>query len=94
MAISNQKVLIAIIIVTLLLFPSVAFTSGILRIVVGLCLVIFFPSYTLLSVLFPRKGGLGGIERVALSFSLSTAVVPLNVSQYTSERHDGQVWAT
>lgn len=77
MHVSNQKVLIAIIAITLLLFPLVAFTSGVLRIIFGLCLVLFFPGYTLLSALFPRKGNLSNIERVALSFGLSIAIVPL-----------------
>jgi uncharacterized membrane protein len=77
MPISNQKILIAIIVVTLLLFPLVAFTSGVPRIIFGLCLVLFFPGYTLLSALFPRKGDLAGVERIALSFGLSIAVVPL-----------------
>ena len=77
MHVSNQKVLIAIIAITLLLFPLVAFTSGVLRIIFGLCLVLFFPGYTLLSALFPRKGDLSNIERVALSFGLSIAIVPL-----------------
>jgi len=77
MHVSNQKVLIAIIAITLLLFPLVAFTSGVLRIIFGLCLVLFFPGYTLLSALFPGKGDLSGIERVALSFGLSIAIVPL-----------------
>jgi len=77
MHVSNQKVLIAIIAITLLLFPLVAFTSGVLRIIFGLCLILFFPGYTLLSAFFPRKGDLSGIERVALSFGLSIAIVPL-----------------
>ncbi|MBA7502764.1 hypothetical protein ES706_01358 [subsurface metagenome] len=77
MHVSNQKVLIAIIAITLLLFPLVAFTSGVLRIIFGLCLILFFPGYTLLSAIFPRKGDLSGIERVALSFGLSIAIVPL-----------------
>ena len=77
MHVSNQKVLIAIIAITLLLFPLVAFTSGVLRIIFGLCLVLFFPGYTLLSALSPRKGDLSGIERIALSFGLSIAIVPL-----------------
>jgi Predicted membrane protein len=77
MNVSNQKILIAIIAITLILFPLVAFTSGVPRIVLGLCLVLFFPGYTLLSALFPQKGDLKGIERVALSFGLSIAVVPL-----------------
>jgi uncharacterized membrane protein len=77
MPISNQKILIAVIVVTLLLFPLVAFTSGVLRIIFGICLVLFFPGYTFLSALFPRKGDLSGIDRIALSFGLSIAVVPL-----------------
>lgn len=77
MTISNQKVLIVVATATLLLFPLVAFTTGVARIIFGLCLVLFFPGYTLLSALFPRKGDLGGIERVALSFGLSIAVVSL-----------------
>ncbi len=77
MNINNQKALIVIVVISLLLFPLVAFTSGVPRIIFGLCLVLFFPGYTLLSALFPRKGNLGSIERVALSFGLSVAVVPL-----------------
>lgn len=77
MPISNRKLLIVIIVSTLLLFPLVAFTSGGLRIFLGLCLVLFSPGYALLSALFPRKGDLGGLERIALSFGLSIAVVAL-----------------
>ena len=77
MTISNQKILILIIAITLVLFPLVALTSGALRIALGLLLVIFFPGYALLSALFPKRGDLGGVERVALSFGLSIAVVPL-----------------
>lgn len=77
MEINNKKILIAIIVVTLLLFPAVAFTSGGLRIALGLLFVLFFPGYTLLSALFPKQDDLDGIARVALSFGLSIAVVPL-----------------
>jgi len=48
-----------------------------LRIILGLPVVLFFPGYTLIAALFPKKKDLGGIERVALSFGLSIAVVPL-----------------
>ena len=47
------------------------------RIILGLPLVLFLPSYTLIATLFPRKGDLDGIERVALSFGLSIAITPL-----------------
>lgn len=77
MEIDNRKILVAIGLVTLLLFPLVAFSTGTLRIAVGLVFVLFFPGYVLLSALFPRRGDLGGTERVALSFGLSIAVVPL-----------------
>lgn len=48
-----------------------------LRVILGLPFVLFFPGYTLIAALFPRKDDLDGIERVALSFGLSIAVVPL-----------------
>jgi len=48
-----------------------------MRIFLGLLFVLFLPGYSLIAMLFPRKDDLGGIERVALSFGLSIAVVPL-----------------
>lgn len=47
------------------------------RIPLGLAVVLFPPGYTLIAALFPRKEDLDGIERIALSFGLSIAVVPL-----------------
>ncbi len=69
--------LLIIVVLSLLLVPLVIFTSGALRIVLGLALVLFFPGYTLIAALFPRRGSLSGIERLALSFGLNIAVVPL-----------------
>lgn len=48
-----------------------------LRVTLGLPFVLFFPGYTLIAALFPKKDDLDGIERVALSFGLSIAVAPL-----------------
>ena len=59
-----------------------------LRIVVGLPFVLFVPGYALVAALFPERGtdptddatdgsGITGLERVALSFGVSIAVVPL-----------------
>lgn len=47
------------------------------RVPLGLFMVLFVPGYVLIAALFPKKGDLDGIERVALSFGLSIAVVPL-----------------
>lgn len=59
--------------------PFVSDTA--LRIVFGLPFVLFAPGYVLIAALFPeepRDGeGIDGLERVALSFGLSIAVVPL-----------------
>jgi uncharacterized membrane protein len=48
-----------------------------LRNVLGLPFVLFLPGYALIAALFPAKSDLDGIERTALSFGLSIAVVPL-----------------
>ena len=53
------------------------FPSNTLRIILGIPFVLFCPGYTLMAALFTKKEGMGGIERVALSFGLSIAVVSL-----------------
>jgi len=77
MEISNRKVLIGIIALSLLLFPAATFTSGALRTALSLPFVLFFPGYTLLSSLFPRRDSLSGIARIAFSIGLSLAVTSL-----------------
>lgn len=69
--------LVAIVVISLLLVPLVMFTSGALRIFLSLAFVLFFPGYTLIAALFPRRKSLDGIERLTLSFGLSIALVPL-----------------
>ena len=66
-------------ILTILLILIITFSPStiVLRIILGLSLLLFFPGYNLMAALFPRRGSLGGVERVALSFGLSIAVVPL-----------------
>ncbi|MEA2035189.1 MAG: DUF1616 domain-containing protein, partial [Euryarchaeota archaeon] len=48
-----------------------------LRVVFALPVVLFIPGYALIAALFPGNRDIDGIERVALSFGLSIAVVPL-----------------
>jgi uncharacterized membrane protein len=63
---------------TVVLFIVVTFLpNNVLRIILGLPVVLFFPGYTILAALFPRRENLGDIERFALSFGASLAVVPL-----------------
>lgn len=47
------------------------------RIVLGLPFILFFPGYALICTLFPERTSLDLIERVALSFGVSIAIVPL-----------------
>lgn len=66
------NLLVFILVAAIIFFPS-----NILRIILGIPFVLFFPGYALMTALFPRREGMGGIERVALSFGLSLAVVAL-----------------
>lgn len=78
MRIRLQDELLLIIIMTILLILIITFLpSNVLRVILGLPLVLFFPGYILMTALFPRRSALDSIERVALSFGLSIAVVPL-----------------
>lgn len=78
MRIKLQNGLLLVNILTILLIIiSTFFPSNVLRIILGVPLVLFFPGYTLIAALFPRKNALDSIERVALSFGLSIVVVPL-----------------
>ncbi|MDD4498015.1 MAG: DUF1616 domain-containing protein, partial [Methanosarcinaceae archaeon] len=46
-----------------------------IRTALGLPLVLFLPGYALIAALFAAENNLDGIERIALSFGLSIAVV-------------------
>jgi len=60
--------------ICILILPlSGSFISTIL----GLPMVLFLPGYALIAAIFPAKNDLEGIERVALSFGLSIAIIPL-----------------
>jgi len=64
---------LALVLVTLVtLFPH-----NIVRQVLGLLFVLFLPGYAATAALFPENDQIDTIERVALSFGLSIAIVPL-----------------
>jgi uncharacterized membrane protein len=56
-----------------LLAPSLE----VLRVVLGVPFVLLLPGYCLVAALYPRRNDLEGLERLALGFALSIAVVPL-----------------
>ena len=66
------NVLALVLVIVVAVFPS-----NVLRIVLGLPFLLFFPGYTVVAILFPRRERIDAIERVALSFALSITVVPL-----------------
>jgi uncharacterized membrane protein len=49
----------------------------VLRYFLGTLYVLYLPGYALVEVLYPERGGLKPLERLALSIGLSLAVVPL-----------------
>lgn len=65
--------LLAIVLIAAIIF----FPFNIPRIILGIPFVLFFPGYALMAALFPRKEGMGSIERLAFSLVMSIAVVPL-----------------
>lgn len=67
----------AIVALATLLFALTPLSALPVRIPLGLVMVLFVPGYTLIAALFPKKADLEGIERTALAFGLSIAVVPL-----------------
>ncbi len=78
MRIRIGKELILLNLLVVLLIAAIILTpSNILRIILGLPFLLFFPGYTLVAALFTKRDGISGIERIALSFGTSIAVVPL-----------------
>lgn len=52
-------------------------SDSFLRTCLGIFLVLFLPGYALAGAIFPAKNDLEGIERIAISFGLNIAVVPI-----------------
>lgn len=73
----GNELLLLNLLAALLIIIIIFLPPNILRIILGTLFVIFFPGYVLMVTLFPGKGQMGGVERIALSFGMSIAVVPL-----------------
>lgn len=74
--IRNELILLLILVIVLIIAISF-FPHNTVRIVFGVPFLLFFPGYALIAALFPRRAELDGIERIAMSFGMSIAVVPL-----------------
>jgi uncharacterized membrane protein len=69
---------LAVALLTLLLIGVVLLIPpGLLRVILGIPFLLFFPGYALLAALFINKQGIGGLEQLALSCVISIAVVAL-----------------
>jgi len=58
-----------------LLLVVIFFPSSILRSLIGIPFVLFFPGYVTLALLFPNKNDISVVERVALSLALSIVII-------------------
>ncbi|SES64665.1 Uncharacterized membrane protein [Methanococcoides vulcani] len=74
---SDIQVVIALVLLTCIFITIPTLSNTPIRTALGLPMVLFLPGYALIAALFPGKDDLDGIERLALSFGLSIAVVPL-----------------
>lgn len=74
--IRNELILLNLLVVVLII-AIIFFPSNVLRVVLALPFLLFFPGYTLMAALFPRRERMDAIDRIALSFGISIAIVPL-----------------
>jgi len=74
---SRDTDLLLVLCASLAVVPLALLADGWLRVALAVPFIIFSPGYALIAALYPRADSLDGIERLALSFGTSIAVVPL-----------------
>ncbi|MBI2288036.1 MAG: DUF1616 domain-containing protein [Chloroflexi bacterium] len=74
--IRNELILLNLFVV-IFIVAIIFFPPNVLRIVLALPFLLFFPGYTFMAAVFPRKDQLDIMDRIALSFGISIAVLPL-----------------
>ncbi len=78
MRLKNHWDLITIMLLSVILDLLIVYSpESLLRKALGLAFVLFFPGYVFITTLFPNRKELDNLERIALSFGLSIAIVPL-----------------
>lgn len=73
----DLKLILVYLFITVVFLTISPLDKTIIRTILGIPLVLFIPGYVLIAALFPNKNDLDGIERIALGFGLSIAIVPL-----------------
>ena len=73
----DLKLVIVYLFLTVLFLTVPPLDETAIRAILGIPMVLFVPGYVLIAALFPGRNDLEDIERVALSFGLSIATVPL-----------------
>ncbi len=63
--------------VLILVIVVLCFSSNVIRVILGIPFLLFFPGYVLTAALYPAKESVDNIKRIALSFGLSIAVATL-----------------
>lgn len=68
---------VALVTLAVVILVTLMPTLGPLRVALGIPFVLFCPGYAVVASLYPRRGQLDPLERVALGFGVSLAVAPL-----------------
>ncbi|MBU2534900.1 MAG: DUF1616 domain-containing protein [Chloroflexi bacterium] len=78
---NRKRVEIDLLMINILIgiFLAIVFTDSLswLRVILGIPLIILFPGYVFIGVLYPRKDSISHVNRIALSLGLSIVVIVL-----------------